>query len=74
MSKIKDIRLEPVENGYKISYTECKKRNEEDSFESYMHKPKELVYKSDEADKAIAEFVKLDKMSKSEKEEYKEEE
>lgn len=69
--KIKDIRLEPVENGYKISYCEMSKKDNKNTFDNYSYNYKELVFKEDEADKAMAKFSELSKLSKGK--EYQEE-
>ena len=62
-----DIRLESVENGFILRYTE-KKKNGNDEYAMPMMKSKELVYQEDQLDQAVAKIKEL--RSKKEKKDY----
>jgi len=62
--KIENVRLEVVDNGFKLCYTELTKRDKKDQFENRMCNYKELVFKDEDSDEAMNEFVKYAKLSR----------
>jgi len=62
-----DIRLESVENGFILRYTE-KRKNGNDEYAMPMMNSKELVYQEDQLDQAVAKIKEL--RSKKEKKDY----
>lgn len=60
MSKCENIRLEIVDNGFVLKYTEREKSGEQ-TYAPMMEESKTMVFKSDEGEKALQEMKKLQK-------------
>lgn len=72
MSYIENLRMEAVENGYKVYCVERYKALGEGHFSDMAYDPKEFVYSSKEGSKAMAKFEELaSKMKSKEKKESK---
>lgn len=71
MSHYKNIMLEAVENGYKLSYVECEK-NGSGPFTNDIYRPKEYVYQDDKLDEAVEKikYLKAENAKKKNKREY----
>ena len=59
MSYIENLRMEPVENGNKVSYTERSKSEYSGMHDSMDYNNKEFVFGEKDGKKAFAKYVEL---------------
>jgi len=59
MSKIRHVHMGVADNGFIINFTEITKGDSDGDFDEGTHHHRELVFKSDEDDQAMAKFKEL---------------
>lgn len=68
--KIEHLRMEPVQNGHKITFMKRSRRDGGDDFSPTFMKDCEYVFKDSEIKQAMDKYVELAKEAREEEKEY----